>query len=47
MSNIVTIIHSVFIIAGFIGVYIPEAMATVMESPFDSCGNEASDQSAK
>lgn len=44
MSKLITGILSVFIVAGFIGVYIPNAMATVMESPFESCGNEAAGQ---
>lgn len=26
------------------GIHIPNAMATVMESPFDTCGNEAASQ---
>ena len=43
MSKLITGILSVFIVAGFVGVYIPNAMAT-LESPFESCGNEAASQ---
>ncbi len=44
MSKLITGFLSIFIVAGIIGVYIPNAMATIMESPLESCGNEAAAQ---
>ena len=44
MDKLITGLLSVLIIAGFMGIHIPNAMATVMESPFDTCGNEAASQ---
>lgn len=45
MSKIITAILSIFIATGIITVYIPDAMATAVQSPLELCGNSAAAQS--